>query len=74
MFILDWFFLKYAGLGEGGSVKLTPFPPEKTTFKNPSLIMVKNKYYKKSKLLFIDTGSLIYEMETEDVYEDFCCN
>ena len=32
---------------------------------------IKNKYDKKSKLLFIDTDSLMYEIKTEDVYEDF---
>ena len=30
----------------------------------------KNKYDSKSKLLFTDTDSLKYEIETEDVYED----
>ena len=30
---------------------------------------IKNKYVKKSKLLFTDTDSLMYE--TEDIYEDF---
>ena len=29
------------------------------------------KYGKKSKLLFTDTDSLMYEIRTEDVYEDF---
>ena len=28
----------------------------------------------KSKLLFIDTDSLMYEIKTEDVYEDFSSN
>ena len=32
---------------------------------------IKNKYDNKSKLLFADTGSLMHEIETEDVYEDF---
>ena len=32
---------------------------------------IKNKYNKKSKLLFIDTDSLMYESKTEDVYENF---
>ena len=31
----------------------------------------KNKYDIKSKLLFTDTGSLIYEIKTDDIYEDF---
>ena len=31
----------------------------------------KNKYDNKSKLLFADTDSLMYEIKTEDVYEDF---
>ena len=31
----------------------------------------KNKYDNKSKLLFTDTDSLMYEIKTEDVYEDF---
>ena len=32
---------------------------------------IKNKYDSKSKLLFTVTDSLIYEIKTEDVYEDF---
>ena len=32
---------------------------------------VKNKYDNKSKLLFTDTDNLMYEIKTEDVYEDF---
>ena len=32
---------------------------------------IKNKYDNKSKLLFTDTDSLMYEIKTEDVYEDF---
>ena len=32
---------------------------------------IKNKYGKTSRLLFTDTDSLIYEIKTEDVYEDF---
>ena len=35
---------------------------------------IKNKYYNKSKLLFIDTDSLTYEIKTEDAYEDFSSN
>ena len=31
---------------------------------------IKNKYDNRSKLLFTDTDSLIYEIKTEDVYED----
>ena len=31
----------------------------------------KNKYDNKSKLLFTVTDSLMYEIKTEDVYEDF---
>ena len=31
----------------------------------------KNKYANNSKLLFTDTDSLIYEIKTEDAYEDF---
>ena len=34
----------------------------------------KNKYNNKSKLLFTDTDSLMYEIKTEDVYEDFSSN
>ena len=32
---------------------------------------IKNKYDNKSKLLFTDTNCLMYEIKTEDVYEDF---
>ena len=32
---------------------------------------IKNKYDNKLKLLFTDTDSLIYEIKTENVYEDF---
>ena len=32
---------------------------------------VENKYGNNSRLLFTDTDSLMYEMKTEGVYEDF---
>ena len=32
---------------------------------------IKNKYDNKTKLLFTDTDSLMYEIKTEGVYEDF---
>ena len=32
---------------------------------------IKNKYGNNPRLLFTDTDSLIYEIKTEDVYEDF---
>ena len=32
---------------------------------------IKNKYDNRAKLLFTDTDSLTYEIETEDVYKDF---
>ena len=32
---------------------------------------IRNKYDRKSKLLFIDNDSLMYEIKSEDVYEDF---
>ena len=35
---------------------------------------IKNKYDNKSKLLFTDTDSLVYEIKTEDFYEDFSSN
>ena len=35
---------------------------------------VKNKYGNSSRLLFTDTGSLMYKIKTEDVYEDFSNN
>ena len=35
---------------------------------------IKNKYDNKSKLLFTGTDSLMYEIGTEDVYEDFSSN
>ena len=35
---------------------------------------IKNKYGNKSKLLFTDTDSLMYETKAENVYEDFSSN
>ena len=35
---------------------------------------IKNKYDNKSKLLFTETDSLVYEIKMEDVYEDFSSN
>ena len=35
---------------------------------------IKNKYDNKSKLLFIYSDSLMYEIKTEDVYEAFSSN
>ena len=32
---------------------------------------IKNKYGNNSRPLLIDTYSLMYEMKTEDIYEDF---
>ena len=32
---------------------------------------IKNKYGINSRLVFTDTDSLIYEIKTDDVYEDF---
>ena len=32
---------------------------------------IKKKYDNKSKLIFTDNGSLMYEIKTEVVYEDF---
>ena len=35
---------------------------------------IKNKYGNKSRLLFTDTNSLIYEIKAEDAYKDFSKN
>ena len=35
---------------------------------------IKNKYGNNSRLLFTDTNSLMYEIETKDVYKDFSKN
>ena len=35
---------------------------------------IKNKYNNKSKLLFTDTDSLMYEIKAKDGYEDFSNN
>ena len=32
---------------------------------------IKNKYGDRAKVLFTDTGNLTYEIETEDIYQDF---
>ena len=37
-------------------------------------VYIKNKYDNKSKLFFTNTDSLMYEIKTEDVYEDFSNN
>ena len=37
-------------------------------------VYIKNKYDNKSKLFFTNTDSLMYEIRTEDVYEDFSGN
>lgn len=38
------------------------------------IINIKQKCGNKSKLLFTETDSLTYEIETEDVYQDFWKN
>ena len=35
---------------------------------------IKNKYGNNSRLLFTDSDSLMYEIKTEDIYEDFSSN
>ena len=35
------------------------------------IFIIKHKYGDRAKLLFTDTDSLTYEIETEDVYQDF---
>ena len=35
---------------------------------------IKNKYGYNSRLLFLDTNSLMYEIKTKDVYENFSNN
>ena len=35
---------------------------------------IKTKYGKNSTLLFTDAGSLLYEIQTENIYEDFSKN
>ena len=35
---------------------------------------IKTKYGKNSTLLFTDAGSLLYEIQTENIYEDFSNN
>ena len=37
-------------------------------------IMITLKYGNDSRLLFTDTDSLMYEIKTEDLYEDFSSN
>ena len=34
---------------------------------------IRNKYDNNSRILFTDTDSLMYEIKTEDVYEDYTC-
>ena len=38
------------------------------------MIKFKQKYGKNSRILLTDTDSLIYEIKTEDVYDDFSHN
>ena len=35
---------------------------------------IKDKFGNNSRLLFADNGSLMYEIKTEDIYEDFSKN
>ena len=32
---------------------------------------IKNKYVNNSRLMFTDTGNLLYEIKTENIYKDF---
>ena len=32
---------------------------------------IKNKYGNNSRVMFTDTGNLLYEIKTEDIYKDF---
>ena len=50
---------------------LMPPPPITDCSKKPMSNRVKKKYNDKAKLLFTDTDSLTYEIETEDAYKDF---
>ena len=68
--------MKYEG---GWGVKLTS-TQKKLPSKSPTLLglmynfhydCIKNKYDNKSKLLLTDSHSLMHEIKTEDVYEDF---
>ena len=53
-------------------VVILPSPPtSKRILKKPTQIRVKNIYDNQSKLLFTDIDSSMYEIKTEDTYEDF---
>ena len=38
---------------------------------NSIIITLKSKYDNNSRLIFTDTDSLMYEINTEDIYKDF---
>ena len=61
-------------LNKPAYIGMSIFPLSKVLMYEFHYDYIKNKYGNNSKLLFTDTDSLVYQIKTDDVYEDFSNN